>query len=215
MKKFLVLGVLFILPIVAYLFFSSGVNNFAKLPVLTPQISNLEDFTSLDGSEVVLDNKITILSIYGSNIEAKEGNAFNLNEKIYDKNYNFEDFQFVVIAENGTQDQARVLLKELSTTIDTRKWKFVFGSSTAIQSFFNSLKTDLDLDEYLGTPKVFIIDKDRSLRGRPKEEGEEAVYGYNTSSVADLTNTMTDDVKVILAEYRLALKKYNRKEALK
>tara|TARA_B100000949_G_C14218707_1_gene423544 strand:- start:36 stop:683 length:648 start_codon:yes stop_codon:yes gene_type:complete len=215
MKKFLVLGVLFILPIVAYLFFSSGVNNFAKLPVLTPQISNLEDFTSLDGSEVVLDNKITILSIYGSNIEAKEGNAFNLNEKIYDKNYNFEDFQFVVIAENGTQDQARALLKELSTTIDTRKWKFIFGSSTAIQSFFNSLKTDLDLDEYLGTPKVFIIDKDRSLRGRPKEEGEEAVYGYNTSSVADLTNTMTDDVKVILAEYRLALKKYNRKEALK
>lgn len=215
MKKFLVLGVLFILPIVAYLFFSSGVNNFAKLPVLTPQISNLEDFTSLDGGEVVLDNKITILSIYGSNIEAKEGNAFNLNEKIYDKNYNFEDFQFVVIAENGRQDQARALLKELSTTIDTRKWKFVFGSSTAIQSFFDSLKTDLDLDEYLGTPKVFIIDKDRSLRGRPKEEGEEAVYGYNTSSVADLTNTMTDDVKVILAEYRLALKKYNRKEALK
>ena len=215
MKKFLVLGVLFILPIVAYLFFSSGVNNFAKLPVLTPQISNLEDFTSLDGNKVVLDNKITILSIYGSNIEAKEGNAFNLNEKIYDKNYNFEDFQFVVIAENGTQDQARALLKELSTTIDTRKWKFIFGSSTAIQSFFNSLKTDLDLDEYLGTPKVFIIDKDRSLRGRPKEEGEEAVYGYNTSSVADLTNTMTDDVKVILAEYRLALKKYNRKEALK
>ena len=215
MKKFLVLGVLFILPIVAYLFFSSGVNNFAKLPVLTPQISNLEDFTSLDGGEVVLDNKITILSIYGSNIEAKEGNAFNLNEKIYDKNYNFEDFQFVVIAENGMQDQAKALLKELSTTIDTRKWKFVFGSSTAIQSFFDSLKTDLDLDEYLGTPKVFIIDKDRSLRGRPKEEGEEAVYGYNTSSVADLTNTMTDDVKVILAEYRLALKKYNRKEALK
>lgn len=215
MKKFLVLGVLFVLPIVAYLFFSSGVNNFAKLPVLTPQISTLEEFTSLDGGEVVLDNKITILSIYGSNIEAKEGNAFNLNEKIYDKNYNFEDFQFVVIAENGTQDQARALLKELSTTIDTRKWKFVFGSSTAIQSFFNSLKTDLDLDEYLGTPKVFIIDKDRSLRGRPKEEGEEAVYGYNTSSVADLTNTMTDDVKVILAEYRLALKKYNRKEALK
>lgn len=215
MKKFLVLGVLFILPIVAYLFFSSGVNNFAKLPVLTPQISNLEDFTSLDGGEVVLDNKITILSIYGSNIEAKEGNAFNLNEKIYDKNYNFEDFQFVVIAENGRQDQARALLKELSTTIDTRKWKFIFGSSTAIQSFFNSLKTDLDLDEYLGTPKVFIIDKDRSLRGRPKEEGEEAVYGYNTSSVADLTNTMTDDVKVILAEYRLALKKYNRKEGLK
>ena len=94
MKKFLVLGVLFILPIVAYLFFSSGVNNFAKLPVLTPQISNLEDFTSLDGNKVVLDNKITILSIYGSNIEVKEGNAFNLNEKIYDKKVVVRAFRF-------------------------------------------------------------------------------------------------------------------------
>ena len=40
------------------------------------------------------------------------------------------------------------------------------------------------------------------------------VYGYDAGSVADLSNVMEDDVKVILAEYRLALKKYkaDRKE---
>lgn len=215
MKKFVVLGVLFVLPIVAYLFFSSGVNNFAKLPVLTAKVGTLDNFKSLDGKDVSLDGKITILSIYGSNIEAKEGNAFNLNEKIYDRNYNFEDFQFVVLAENGTQAQAKKLLQELSSTIDTKNWNFVFGAKKDIVTFFNSLETSLKLDPTNATKYAFIIDKNRSLRGRPADEDEVIQYGYNTASIADLTNIMTDDVKVILAEYRLALKKYNRKESLK
>jgi len=215
MKKILVLGVLFILPIVAYLFFASGVNNFAKLPVLTKEVSRLSAFKSLNGKKVILGNKITILSVYGSNIEAREGNAFNLNEKIYDKNYNFEDFQFVVIAENGTQQQAKKLLEELSTTIDTKKWNFVFGSKKEIELFFRSLKTNIELDQNTSTSFTFIIDKNRNLRGRSEEEDNSIKYGYDTSSVSDLSNVMTDDVKVILAEYRMALKKYNKKEALK
>ena len=35
------------------------------------------------------------------------------------------------------------------------------------------------------------------------------VYGYDSRSVAELSDKMNDDVKVILAEYRLALKKNN------
>jgi hypothetical protein len=33
--------------------------------------------------------------------------------------------------------------------------------------------------------------------------------GYNTTSASDLHNDMMDDVKIILAEYRLALKRNN------
>lgn len=214
MKKFFVLGVLFVLPLVAYLFFSSGVNNFAKLPILTRDVDNLSNFQSLNGDQVVLNDKITILSIYGSDIEAREGNAFNLNEKIYDKNYQFNDFQFVVLAEKGTEKQAKELLKELSTTIDTKKWNFLFGTKTDIEKFYHSLKADVPLDKNTSTSYAFIIDKSRNLRGRPKEEDEAVKYGYDTSSVAELSNVMTDDVKVILAEYRLELKKYNKKEGL-
>ena len=214
MKKFFVLGVLFVLPLVAYLFFSSGVNNFAKLPILTRDVDNLSNFQSLNGDQVVLNDKITILSIYGSDIEAREGNAFNLNEKIYDKNYQFNDFQFVVLAEKGTEKQAKELLKELSTTIDTKKWNFLFGTKNDIEKFYHSLKADVPLDKNTSTSYAFIIDKSRNLRGRPKEEDEAVKYGYDTSSVAELSNVMTDDVKVILAEYRLELKKYNKKEGL-
>ena len=214
MKKFFVLGVLFVLPLVAYLFFSSGVNNFAKLPILTRDVDNLSNFQLLNGDQVVLNDKITILSIYGSDIEAREGNAFNLNEKIYDKNYQFNDFQFVVLAEKGTEKQAKKLLKELSTTIDTKKWNFLFGTKNDIKKFYQSLKADVPLDENTSTSHAFIIDKSRNLRGRPKEEDEAVKYGYDTSSVAELSNVMTDDVKVILAEYRLELKKYNKKEGL-
>ena len=65
------------------------------------------------------------------------------------------------------------------------------------------------MDENLGTPYVFIIDKDRNLRGRKDDEEEGTKYGFNTNSVAELNNKIEDDVNIILAEYRLALKKNN------
>lgn len=216
MKKYIILAVLFALPMVAYLFFSSGVNNFAKLPILTKNIAELNKFKNLKGDSVQLQGKITILAFYGSDIEKMEGNAFNLNEKIYDKNFEFKDLQFVVLAKDGTQKQAENLIDELATTINTKKWNFAFGNTSEIQQVFNSLQTSYKLDDNYASPYVFIIDKDRDLRGRPgdQSENEEIVYGYDTRSIANLTNKMTDDVKVILAEYRLALKKYNRTNAL-
>ena len=78
-----------------------------------------------------------------------------------------------------------------------------------IKELFNSLKSNIDLDEELFTPNVFIIDKDLKLRGRTNDEDEGVKYGFDTSSVAELNNKMVDDVKIILAEYRLALKKNN------
>jgi hypothetical protein len=68
------------------------------------------------------------------------------------------------------------------------------------------------LDAKSGTPYVYIDDKKRNLRGRKgkSDKGEpEYKEGYNTTSAADLHNDMMDDVKIILAEYRLALKRNN------
>ncbi|MDT0293461.1 TlpA family protein disulfide reductase [Mesonia ostreae] len=212
MKKFTILFVLFALPILAYLFFASGVNNFAKLPTITPQVKNLNSFSSFNGKPLQFKDKITILMFYGDNINVMEGNAFNLNEKIYDKNYNFNDFQFVAIAKDGQQQAAKDLLAELSITTDIVKWNFGFASAEAIQELFHSLETNLSLNEDLANTHAFIIDKNGSLRGRKGEDDHSKIenYGYNTSSVGELNNVMDDDVKVILAEYRLALKKYNK-----
>ncbi|MBG6132953.1 hypothetical protein IWQ47_004189 [Aquimarina sp. EL_43] len=216
MKKFLVLGVLFVLPLVAYLFFASGVHNFAKLPVLNESIGDLKNFEPLTEKEVSFSNKITVLGFLGKDIHNKQGNAFNLNQKIYKKNYGFRDFQFVMVLPYGSENPAKELLEELDNITDVSEWNFVFGTPESIKTLFKSLKTPHQLDDNLATQYVYIVDKNRGLRGRDGsiKENESKVYGYDASSVADLSNVMSDDVKVILAEYRLALKKYkaDRKE---
>jgi hypothetical protein len=54
--------------------------------------------------------------------------------------------------------------------------------------------------------------RELNLRGRNDEEAREdgLMYGYNAESVATVHQEMVDDVKVVMAEYRLALKKNKR-----
>lgn len=215
MKKGIVLFVLFALPIVAYLFFASGVNTFAKLPTVTPSVTELPKWPSLNGEKVQLQEKITVLGFPGNEVIHNQGDAFNLNQKIYNKNREFQDFQVVMIAPEGTQQEARDVMAKLGTISDLSKWHYVFAKPEEIKEYYNSLKLVGKLDADSRTPNVFIIDKDRNLRGRKGAnlKGEqEYKEGYNSISAADLHNEMSDDVKVILAEYRLALKRNNKRK---
>ena len=202
MKKYIVLSVLFVLPLVVYLFFASGVNNFAKLPIVTNTVVDVAEF-----SDEQFKDKITILGFLGNDVSLKKGSALNLNQKIYKRFHGFEDFQFLMVQPQGTEKECQQLVDELSrsTQVDTTGWKFVFLDPVQIQLVFDRLNTPLTLDENLGSPYVFIIDKGIALRGRDDNDN----VGYDARSVADIHNNMVDDVKVILAEYRLALKKYN------
>ena len=84
MKKKAVLIILFILPLVVYLFFATGVNSFIKLPTLTEKIADVNpNWKSLNGEKVSLNDKITILGFSGENIMENRGNFFLLNQKIY------------------------------------------------------------------------------------------------------------------------------------
>ncbi len=205
MKKTFVLIVLFVLPIVAYLFFASGINNFGKLPVLTEDI---DEISSID-PKVQLKDRITILGFLGSDVENQKGNAFNLNQKIYKRFYEFKDFQFVMLVSKDNEDEVEALKAELGNLTDIAKWNFVFASTDQIRTLFQDLKTNVSLNENLATSYVFIVDKDRNLRGRTNDEDEGTKFGFNTTSVAELNNKMEDDVKIVLAEYRMALKKNN------
>lgn len=203
MKKVFVLIVLFVLPIVAYLFFASGVNNFGRLPVLT---KGLTDISKIDAS-VSFKDKITIVGFLGNSVEDKKGIAFNLNQKIYKRFFEFRDFQFVMLVPKGTEEEVKELKRELSSLVNIDKWHFVFTDTKQVESVFKSLQTNLKLDANFATSYVFIVDKEMRLRGRTDDEDEGTKYGFNANSVADLNNKMEDDVKIILAEYRMALKK--------
>ncbi len=214
MKKILILGFLFLFPITAYLFFSSGVNNFAKLPVLSENISEITEFESIDGEKITLEGKITVLGFFGSDLQSKYGNVFNLTHKIYIPFHEFDDLQFVTVLQRGNENLVKELMVELDKITDTHKWKFVYGSPEATTNLFNSLKTNISLDANFGSSQVFIIDKNKNLRGRSEDEDGDVLFGFDTSSVAELNNKMKDDIKVLLAEYRLALKKYNTKREI-
>ena len=175
MKKTFVLVVLFVLPIVAYMFFASGVTNFGKLSQLTKNVQEL-NFSS----ETQLKDKITVLGFLGSNVEGRKGNAFNLNQKIYKRFYEFNDFQFVMMVAPEDKPQVEELKKELATLADNDKWKFVYANSEQINTLFTSLKTDIELDTKNSSPYVFIIDKDLTLRGRSDDEDDGTKYGFNS-----------------------------------
>ncbi|MAZ68007.1 MAG: hypothetical protein CMG49_01235 [Candidatus Marinimicrobia bacterium] len=202
MKKYIVLTILFVLPLVAYLFFASGVNNFAKLPVLKDNITSTSTY-----SEIEMEEKISIIYFLGSNINDRQGDALNLNQKIYKRFYQFDDFQFVAICPIGSENLANVLKNKLESGTNTNmeKWNFIFLEPDSIIDIFISLSTDVNLDYNYGSPYVYIIDKKLSQRGRNDDNGIK--FGYDSRSVADINNFMVDDVKIILAEYRLALKK--------
>ena len=212
LKKYLVLGILFIFPIVVYLFFATGINNFAKLPILKKNIAELKDWETLSGKNVQLENNISIIGFWGNDLDFRKLDAFNLNQKIYKRFYKFKDLQFLMVVFNDNQGKLLKIIDELKkgSSEDMSKWKFILGDEKKIQGLFSSFGSDIKLNSMLSTPFVFIVDKDRNLRGRDDDNDIGTLYGYNSSSVAELTKKMTDDIKIILAEYRLALKKNNK-----
>jgi hypothetical protein len=208
MKKKLVLFFLFIFPIVAYLFFATGVNHYTKLPILTPKLQDIGNWTSLDNQKVLLNGKITILGFAGDDILKNRGNLSNLNEKIYKEFYKFKDMQFVMICPIGTEGDIRKIADALKASTDMSRWDFVFAPKEAIKTYFSQLRLKEDtLNVDYGTSKVYIIDKERNLRGRKINSEKEYKEGYDTFHMSELYNEMTDDVKIILYDYRAALKK--------
>lgn len=211
MKKNLVLFILFILPIVAYLFFASGVNSFISLPTITKNIPDTNSWKTLDNKPVSLSGKITVLGFIGNDVMKHKGNFFNLYEIIYDKYKDFKDFQVVMVLPDGTQNQVIELLKLDIEKLGTHKgWNFVFASPDQITTFYDKLELVGKLDNTYATPNVFIVDKKRNLRGRKGEDQKgkpEYKEGYSTILVSDLYNKMMDDMKVIIYEYRAALKR--------
>ncbi|MDT7832670.1 hypothetical protein RQM59_09795 [Flavobacteriaceae bacterium S356] len=209
-KKGAILFALFIFPLAFFLLLSTGINNFNKLPVVT---SNVKNVVKIDPSRTLeLKGKISIVCFLGYDVDKVKGSFFNLNQKIYKPFYGFKDFQIVAIYPKESQLQVDKLKSDLGDFTNMVKWNFVAANDDQIDSLYQSLQTTYSLDPMKYSSRAFIIDKDLNLRGRNDDEDFEdgMLFGYNMQSVAELNNKMKDDVKVVLAEYRLALKKNKR-----
>lgn len=207
MKKKLVLFVLFIVPIVVYLFFATGVHNFTTLPILTRSVPEMGNWKTLSGKPIKLQDKITVLAFGGDSLRSRQGDYFNLNQKIYERYHEFRSLQFVVLCPFGMEPEAKRLLASMDATSDVKDWHFVFAPKEEIAAFYKGLRLRGQLDADLGSDNVVLIDKKRNLRGRPVEK--EYKESYSMMHASELSNEMLDDFKILLYEYKKAYKSNN------
>jgi len=212
LKNKIILGILFILPVIFLLFLYPSTNNYNPLETVQSGITELTGFTSDSNDEIKLEGNITLLGFLGRDPVSKALPALNLKELIYDKFKGFKKFQVIMLVPNGSEKEVKQLEKELYQYDQLKYWHFAYGDQEEILKVFNSLNSDFTLDNNLGADHIFIIDKDRNQRGRKddrdKKEKEKNVdayplLSYNCIEVAELKNKMaSEDMRVLFTEYR-------------
>ena len=210
-SRYVVLGILFFLPVTFLLFLYPATHNYTPLDIVNESVLDLDNFHSDSVEKIVLENHITVLGFLGKNPRSKTTTALNLKELVYDKFKGFKRFQIVIVMPNGTQESVKQLKSEISSYEDLRFWHFVFGDPSGIKRVYFSLKSKTDLDSDLSSDNVFVVDKDLNQRGRLDDrterelEKDKTVYGlnaYNCIEVAEIKNKMSDDLRILFTEYR-------------
>lgn len=230
MKKKIILGILFLLPVTIVLILLFTTHNYTPLPIIrtgVPELVNYESFEKKD--TIQFEGKITLLGFLGSNVKDRKINVLNLNQKIYKRFSGFKHFQLVMLVTPGQAKEIENLKFEISRFADELKsWNFVIVEKEELNRIFEGLDSPLLLDGYASSEYVYIIDKEKNLRGRfddrskieIREEAEPyMLYGYNTTIISELSGKMTDDIRILFEEYRGKSKKERsddrRKEDLK
>lgn len=205
LKKTVVLSILFIVPLLFFLFLASGKVNFNKLPIITENISNLK-------GEIPLRHKVTVLSVLGENtsIESYQ-NILNLYQVIYKSTAKYKEFQVLTIVPETATNRVNELKAELEKVgaIDLPKWKFVTLSALDINLLVDSFEIkSIEYDVKDGFENVFIIDEELNLRGRTDDEDSDSgmMFSYDTGSVSVLKNKLREDLKVVFYESKFAVK---------
>lgn len=210
-KKGIILGVLFFLPVLFLLFLYPSTHNYNPLDIVQENITEVSHFKNSSGEAVQLEDHITVLAFLGKNPMTNTIAALNLKELIYDNFTGFKRFQILTLMPNGTQEQVESLKKELEKPDALKYWEFAYGDEAEILNVYRSLKYKKGLNENLHTDNVFIVDKDLNQRGRiddrtDKEiEKDARVYGlnsYNCIDVSDVKDKMSEDMRILFTEYR-------------
>lgn len=208
LKKPIILGILFFLPVIFLLFLYPSTHNYNPLDIVNQNVLELEDFSD---KEAKLEGNITILNFVGSDPLSKSTAVLNLKELIYDKFLGFKRFQVLTIAPTNSEKAVEELRQQLLDYDALKYWKFISADPDQIKQLYNSLATKGSLDNNLATDEVFIIDQDIMQRGRIDDRtdnqiGKKAdVYGlnsYNCIQVAEIKNKMSEDLRILFTEYR-------------
>ena len=211
LKRNIVLGILFFLPVTFLLFLYPAKHHYKPLDLVNNQPCNELLGIKTDDLNLKLEDHITVVFFLGNSPMNYVTAASNLKELVYDKFKGFKRFQVVAIATTDAQSQIQTLKDEL-TQYDTLKyWYFATGSEYAINNFFAYINSDYPLNEDMGSDHVYIIDKELMQRGRIDDRSKQEkakgapsypLYSYDCIEVADIKNKMSEDMRILFTEYR-------------
>jgi len=210
MKKFWILFILFIVPLLFYIFLSEGIYKYSNLPILTNNVTNIDKLET--NNLVTFSNNFSIVCFPGKNSNKSKTGLLNLNEVIYKRYYQKPFFQIIALFPEDSKKDYNKIINQLGLYTNLKNWHFIFTSTDSIQKIYQSFKVPESLNENLYTSKAFIIDKKLRLRGRKDDEDtfDGKLYGYNMNSVAILKNKMKDDIDIIYYQYKKSEEKKQR-----
>jgi len=210
-KRNVILGILFFLPVIFLLFLYPAQHNYDVLDTVNQNAFELNGFSSDTGEKILLKDHITVIGFLGKHPMEQVIAASNIKELVYDKFMGFKKFQIVMVVPKGTEAETELLRKEIHTYEELKYWHFMFADENSIERLYASIKSDSNLDGNLASEDVFIIDKDLNQRGRIDDrsdnemETNKPVYpmvGYNSIEVAEIKNKLNDDMRILFTEYR-------------
>ena len=210
-RKWFILGILFLLPVIFLLFLYPSTHNYNTLDIVNENIVEIDSLNFLDNNQTTLKNNITILNFLGDNPIDNITSALNLKELVYDKFKGFKKFQIVSISSGDSSNFLYEVKKELLKSDELNYWYFATVDNVSLQKIYFSLRAESKLDSSNYTSQVFIIDKQKNQRGRIDDRNEDQViksldliglYSYNSIKVSEIKSKMNDDIRILFTEYR-------------
>ncbi|NNC50025.1 MAG: hypothetical protein HKO01_05760, partial [Flaviramulus sp.] len=123
-SRYVVLGILFFLPVTFLLFLYPATHNYTPLDIVNESVLDLDKFTSSSENKIILKDHITVLGFLGENPIENTITASNLKELVYDKFKGFKRFQIVILVPKGTENAIEEIKTEISSYEDLRFWHF-------------------------------------------------------------------------------------------
>lgn len=225
-RKYLVLFVLLLLPSLLYVYLIQGKHNFAHLPFVTymdeqgeMQVRKAPSFAFTDQngetfSSEQLKGKIYVVDFFFTSCPSICPIMTANMTKIHERFAHYEDFEIISLTVDPTRDTPEALKEyAVNRKIDSPKWHFLTGEKDSLYSaaykFLSSAMEDYSAPGgFLHTEYFALIDKEGNMRSREDDNGN--IIGVYDGTNAAHINDLIDDIKILIAEYNLALKKNNR-----
>tara|TARA_S200000501_G_scaffold30094_1_gene25402 strand:+ start:1303 stop:2019 length:717 start_codon:yes stop_codon:yes gene_type:complete len=210
-RKWIILGILFLLPVIFLLFLYPSTHNYNTLDIVNEDIVETDLLNFIDNRKTNFEENITILNFLGDNPVENITGTLNLKELVYDKFKGFKKFQIISIASLNSEKLLESVKKELLKSDELKYWFFATTSDEEINKIYSSLRYQNELDSSNYTSQVFIIDKQRNQRGRIDDRSDDQIennidifglYSYNSIIVSEIKKKMNDDIRILFTEYR-------------